>query len=96
VLSTHGDLGPLRSRDVLVAEVAMDAYLRAQIARADQQHVHPRHRGDRLVLAIAINIFLIPLHVATIGFTASIIVLSVPLFALALLVSRLPFLDTAG
>jgi putative MFS transporter len=47
-------------------------------------------------LAIAINIFLIPIGVATIGFTASIIVLSVPLFALALLVSQLPFLDTAG
>ncbi len=47
-------------------------------------------------LAIAINIFLIPVGVAAIGFTASIIVLSVPLFALALLVSRLAFLDSGG
>lgn len=45
-------------------------------------------------LAISINIFLIPVGVATVGFTTSIIILSVPLFALALLVSRLPFLDS--
>ena len=45
-------------------------------------------------LAIAINIFLIPVGVAAVGFTASIIILSVPLFALAGLVSRLSFLDS--
>jgi MFS transporter, putative metabolite transport protein len=45
-------------------------------------------------LAISINIFLIPVGVATVGFTTSIIILSIPLFALALLVSRLPFLDS--
>jgi len=45
-------------------------------------------------LAIAINIFLIPIGVATVGFTASILLLSVPLFALALLVSRFAFLDS--
>jgi putative MFS transporter len=47
-------------------------------------------------LAIAINIYLIPVGVATVGFTTSIVILSVPLFALALLVSGLPFLDTEG
>ena len=47
-------------------------------------------------LAIAINIFLIPVGVAMVGFTISIVILSVPLFALALLVSRLPFLDSGG
>jgi putative MFS transporter len=47
-------------------------------------------------LAIAINIFLIPVGVAAVGFTTSIVILSVPLFALALLVSRLPFLDSGG
>ncbi|HUB11568.1 MAG TPA: MFS transporter [Acetobacteraceae bacterium] len=47
-------------------------------------------------LAISINIFLIPVGVAAVGFTASIVVLSVPLFMLALLVSRLPFLDSGG
>jgi MFS transporter, putative metabolite transport protein len=45
-------------------------------------------------LAISINIFLIPVGVATVGFTASIVILSVPLFALALLVGLLPFLDS--
>ena len=45
-------------------------------------------------LAIAANIFLIPVGVALIGFRASIIILSVPLFALVLLVSRLSFLDS--
>jgi putative MFS transporter len=45
-------------------------------------------------LAISINIFLIPVGVATVGFTASIVILSIPLFALALLVSLLPFLDS--
>jgi MFS transporter, putative metabolite transport protein len=45
-------------------------------------------------LAIAANIFLIPVGVALIGFRPSIIILSVPLFALALLVSQLPFLDS--
>lgn len=47
-------------------------------------------------LAISINIFLIPVGVATLGFTPSIVILSVPLLALALLVSRLPFLDSGG
>ena len=47
-------------------------------------------------LAISINIFLIPVGVATVGFTTSIIILSLPLFGLALLVSRLPFLDSGG
>jgi putative MFS transporter len=47
-------------------------------------------------LAISINIFLIPVGVATVGFTTSIVILSVPLFALALLVGRLPFLDSGG
>ena len=45
-------------------------------------------------LAIAANIFLIPVGVALIGFRPSILILSVPLFALVLLVSRLPFLDS--
>ncbi|MDA8048421.1 MAG: MFS transporter [Rhodospirillales bacterium] len=45
-------------------------------------------------LAIAANIFLIPVGVALIGFRPSIIILSIPLFALALLVSRLSFLDS--
>ena len=45
-------------------------------------------------LAIAINIFLIPVGIASVGFTTSIVILSVPLFALTLLVSRLPFLDS--
>ena len=48
------------------------------------------------IFRISINIFLIPVGVATVGFTASIIILSLPLFALALLVSRLPFLDSGG
>jgi len=47
-------------------------------------------------LAISINIFLIPVGVAAVGFTASIVILSVPLFLLALLVSRLPTLDSGG
>jgi putative MFS transporter len=47
-------------------------------------------------LAIAINIFLIPVGVAAVGFTTSIVILSLPLFALALLVSRLAFLDSGG
>jgi putative MFS transporter len=47
-------------------------------------------------LAIAINIFLIPVGVAAVGFTTSIVILSIPLFALAVLVSRLPFLDSGG
>jgi putative MFS transporter len=45
-------------------------------------------------LAIAANIFLIPVGVTLIGFRPSIIILSVPLFVLVLLVSRLPFLDS--
>lgn len=45
-------------------------------------------------LAIAANIFLIPVGVAALGFTASIVILSVPIFALVLLVRRLPFLDS--
>ena len=45
-------------------------------------------------LAIAANIFLIPVGVALIGFRPSIIILSIPLFALVLLVSKLPFLDS--
>ena len=47
-------------------------------------------------LAISINIFLIPVGVAAVGFTSSIVALSVPLFMLALLVSKLPFLDSGG
>ena len=47
-------------------------------------------------LAISINIFLIPVGVATVGFTASIVILSLPLFALAVLVRQLPFLDSGG
>ena len=47
-------------------------------------------------LAIAINIFLIPVGVAAVGFTTSIVNLSMPLFALALLVSRLGFIDSAN
>jgi len=45
-------------------------------------------------LAIAINIFLIPVGVAAVGFTTSIVILSVPLFGLALLVSRVRFFDS--
>jgi putative MFS transporter len=45
-------------------------------------------------LAIAINIFLIPVGVATVGFTTSIVILSIPLFALALLVRQSPLLDS--
>jgi putative MFS transporter len=45
-------------------------------------------------LAIAANIFLIPVGVAAIGFRASIVILSVPIFALVLLVNRLAFLDS--
>lgn len=45
-------------------------------------------------LAIAAKIFLIPVGVALTGFRFSMMPLSVPLFALALLVSRLPFLDS--
>ncbi len=47
-------------------------------------------------LAIAINIFLIPVGVASVGFTASIVILSIPLFGLALLVSQVPFFDSSG
>lgn len=47
-------------------------------------------------LAISLNIFLIPVGVATVGFTASIVLLSVPLFLLAALVASCSFLDTAG
>lgn len=47
-------------------------------------------------LAISINIFVIPVGVATVGFTASIVILSLPLFALAVLVRQLPFLDSGG
>ena len=47
-------------------------------------------------LAIAINIFLIPVGVAAVGFTVSIVILSIPLFALALLVSQVPFFDSEG
>ncbi len=45
-------------------------------------------------LAIAINIFLIPVGVAALGFTVAIVILSIPLFALALLVSQVPFFDS--
>ncbi len=45
-------------------------------------------------LAIAINIFLIPVGVAAIGFTASIVILSVPLFGLAALVASQPLFDS--
>src|SRR2546422_7207105 len=34
--------------DARVADLAEDADLGAQVARADEQHVHPRHRGDLL------------------------------------------------
>ncbi|MGH7101924.1 MAG: MFS transporter [Acetobacteraceae bacterium] len=59
---------------------------------------HLRGRGQGFCnsmcrLAIAINIFAIPVGVASVGFTTSIIILSVPVFGMALLVSRLPFLD---
>ncbi len=47
-------------------------------------------------LAIAIDIFVVPVGVAVIGFTASIVLLTVPLFGVTLLVSRLPFLDAGG
>ncbi|HEY1934628.1 MAG TPA: MFS transporter [Acetobacteraceae bacterium] len=47
-------------------------------------------------LAISLNIFLIPVGVATIGFTASIVILSLPLFALAALVGACRFLDSEG
>jgi hypothetical protein len=39
-------------------------------------------------------IFLIPVGVAALGFSATIVVLSIPIFALVVLVSRLPFLDS--
>ena len=45
-------------------------------------------------LAIAINIFLIPVGVAAIGFTASIVILSIPLFGLAALVASQPMFDS--
>lgn len=45
-------------------------------------------------LAIAINIFLIPVGVAAIGFTASIVILSIPLFGLAALVASQPLFDS--
>jgi len=45
-------------------------------------------------LAIAANIFLIPVGVAVVGFRASVVILSIPIFALVLLVSRLSFLDS--
>ena len=62
---------------------------------------HLRGRGQGFCnsmcrLAIAINIFAIPVGVASIGFTASIVLLSIPLFGMTLLASRLPFLDAEG
>lgn len=62
---------------------------------------HLRGRGQGFCnamcrLAIAINIFAIPIGVAGIGFTATILVLSIPIFGMALLVSRLGFLDSEG
>ena len=45
-------------------------------------------------MAIAINIFLIPVGVAAIGFTASIVILSIPLFGLAALVASQPMFDS--
>ena len=47
-------------------------------------------------LAIAINIFLIPVGVAAVGFTTSIVILSIPLFALAILVGCVKFFDSHG
>jgi putative MFS transporter len=47
-------------------------------------------------LAISLNIFLIPIGVATVGFTTSIILLAVPIFILALLVGRSKVLDSGG
>ncbi len=62
---------------------------------------HLRGRGQGFCnamcrLAIAINIFAIPVGVAGIGFTATIVVLSIPIFGMAFLVSRLGFLDSEG
>ena len=47
-------------------------------------------------LAIAINIFLIPVGVAALGFTTSIVILSIPLFALAALVGSVRFFESQG
>ncbi len=46
--------------------------------------------------AIAINIFLIPIGVAAVGFTTSIVILSIPLFALAALVGAVPLFESQG
>ncbi len=47
-------------------------------------------------LAIAINIFLVPAALAGIGFSAYIALLSVPMFAIALIVWRVKLFDSGG
>jgi putative MFS transporter len=47
-------------------------------------------------LAISINIFLVPVALASIGFGPFIALLSLPLFAYALIVSRLAMFESTG
>jgi MFS transporter, putative metabolite transport protein len=47
-------------------------------------------------LAISINIFVVPVAVASIGFGPLVALLSLPLFAYALIVNRLPMFESAG
>jgi putative MFS transporter len=47
-------------------------------------------------LAIAINIFLVPVALASIGFGPFIALLSLPLFAYALIVNRIDMFESAG
>jgi hypothetical protein len=70
---------------------------RQAIRRPRVGSIPESHRSQHQVPPTpAINIFLIPVGVAALGFTASIVILSIPLFALAILVSRLLFLDSGG
>ena len=47
-------------------------------------------------LAISINIFVVPLALAGFGFTPFLVLLSLPMFAYALIVSRVSFFESAG
>jgi putative MFS transporter len=47
-------------------------------------------------LAIALNIFLVPVALSTIGFRPFLLMLSLPLFAYAFIVSRYAFFESAN
>ena len=47
-------------------------------------------------VAISINIFLVPIALATIGFGWFVAILSLPLFAYALIVSQVDIFDSGG